>query len=106
MPVLDWARTEWDHKWEDGSTSLFFNKLKFVYFDCYILKREGAEKDYNREELEAAALMDKNITEEEKTEYRKLYTKAEAQPTRWRNNLKYNNQFAYKKAIDEYKMFL
>ena len=68
MPVLDWARTELDHKWEDGSTSLFFNKLKFVYFDCYILKREGAEKDYNREELEAAALMDKNITEEEKSD--------------------------------------
>ena len=68
MPVLDWARTELDHEWEDGATSLFFNKVKFVYFDCYILKREGAEKDYSKEELQAAAEMDKNITENEKKE--------------------------------------
>lgn len=63
MPVLDWARTELDHKWDDGSTSLYFNKVKFVYFDCYILKREGAEKDYSAEELKAAAEMDKTMTD-------------------------------------------
>jgi mannonate dehydratase len=63
MPVLDWARTELDHKWEDGSTSLFFNKVKFVYFDCYILKRENAEADYTDEELCAAAEMDKTMTD-------------------------------------------
>jgi mannonate dehydratase len=63
MPVLDWARTELDHPWEDGSTSLYFNKVKFVYFDCYILKRKGAEADYSDEELAAAAEMDKHMTE-------------------------------------------
>ena len=46
MPVLDWARTELDHPWDDGSTSLYFNRVKFVYFDCYILCRPGAEADY------------------------------------------------------------
>lgn len=66
MPVLDWARTELDHAWEDGSTSLYFNKVKFVYFDCYILKREGAEKDYTAEELAAAAEMDKQMTDADK----------------------------------------
>lgn len=66
MPVLDWARTELDHAWEDGSTSLYFNKVKFVYFDCYILKRDGAEKDYTAEELAAAAEMDKQMTDADK----------------------------------------
>ncbi len=66
MPVLDWARTELDHPWEDGSSSLYFNKVKFVYFDKYILKREGAEADYTAEELAAAAEMDKTMTDEGK----------------------------------------
>ena len=62
MPVLDWARTELDHPWADGSTSLFFNKVKFVYFDKYILKREGCEADYTADELAAAAEMAKTMT--------------------------------------------
>ena len=57
MPVLDWARTELDHPWADGSTSLYFNRVKFVYFDKYILEREGCEADYSAEELEAARTM-------------------------------------------------
>ena len=57
MPVLDWARTELDHPWPDGSTSLYFNRVKFVYFDKYILRRPGCENDYSAEELEAAARM-------------------------------------------------
>lgn len=62
MPVLDWARTELEHPWEDGSSSLYFNKVKFVYFDKYILKRENCEKDYSDAELSAAAEMDKTMT--------------------------------------------
>ena len=62
MPVLDWARTELDHPWEDGSTSLYFNKVKFVYFDRYILKREGAEKDYSAEDNAKADEMAKTMT--------------------------------------------
>lgn len=57
MPVLDWARTELDHPWADGSTSLYFNKVKFVYFDRYILEREGCEVDYTEDELNAAESM-------------------------------------------------
>jgi mannonate dehydratase len=40
MPVLDWARTDLFHEWEDGSSSLYFDKVKFAYFEIYILKRE------------------------------------------------------------------
>lgn len=57
MPVLDWARTELDHPWADGSTSLYFNKVKFVYFDKYILERENCEADYTEDELKAAQTM-------------------------------------------------
>ncbi len=63
MPVLDWARTELDHEWDDGSTSLYFNKVKFVVFDVHILQREGAENDYSPEELEAAAALFKDMNE-------------------------------------------
>lgn len=66
MPVLDWARTDLYYKWEDGSSSLYFDKAKFAYFEIYILEREGAEKDYNSEILEKAEQLKNNITEEEK----------------------------------------
>ena len=55
MPVLDWARTELGHEWEDGDISLFVNKVKFVNFDCDILQRDGAETDYSKKEIKAAA---------------------------------------------------
>lgn len=61
MPVLDWARTELDHPWADGSTSLYFNKVKFVYFDKYILQREGCDADYSKQELDEAAKMRHDI---------------------------------------------
>lgn len=63
MPVLDWARTELEHPWADGATSLYFNKVKFVYFDRYILKRDGAEKDYTDAENAQADEMAKYMTE-------------------------------------------
>ena len=42
MPVIDWIRTDLAHPWEDGTTSLYFNRAEFAYFDIYILEREGA----------------------------------------------------------------
>ena len=46
MPVLDWARTDLSHPNPNGSTNLYFSFPEFAYFDKYILKREGAEKDW------------------------------------------------------------
>ncbi len=51
MPVLDWARTDLEYPNGDGTSNLYFNKAEFAYFDCDILRREGAEKDYDEETL-------------------------------------------------------
>ena len=52
MPVLDWARTELEHPNPDGTSNLYFNRAEFAYFDIHILRREGAEKDWDAETLE------------------------------------------------------
>ncbi len=51
MPVLDWARTELEYPNPDGTSNLYFNRAEFAYFDIHILKREGAEKDYDEETI-------------------------------------------------------
>lgn len=68
MPVIDWIRTDLQHPWPDGSSSLFFDRIRFAYFDLKILEREGAEQDYNQEELAEVKALDKRISEAEKTE--------------------------------------
>ena len=52
MPVLDWARTDLDSPNPDGTTNLYFNRAEFAYFDINILRREGAEADYDAATLE------------------------------------------------------
>lgn len=68
MPVIDWVRTDLQHPWPDGSSSLYYDRVRFAYFDTRILQREGAEKDYTEEELRKVAELDKVITEAEKYE--------------------------------------
>lgn len=66
MPVIDWIRTDLEYPWEDGTSSLYFEKTRFAYFDCHILQRDGAEKDYTPEELARIKELGKTITETEK----------------------------------------
>ena len=68
MPVIDWIRTDLQHPWADGTSSLYFDRIRFAYFDVKILQREGAEADYTAEELQKVAELDKTITEAEKDE--------------------------------------
>lgn len=66
MPVIDWIRTDLHYPWPDGTSSLYYDRIRFAYFDIKILEREGAEKDYTEEELHKVAELDKVITETEK----------------------------------------
>ena len=66
MPVIDWIRTELEYPMGDGTSSLYFDYVRFAYFDLKILCREGAEKDYSADTLAKVEALDMVITEEER----------------------------------------
>jgi mannonate dehydratase len=46
MPVIDWTRTELAAPLPNGARTLRFEAEKCAAFDCFMLKRAGAEDDY------------------------------------------------------------
>jgi mannonate dehydratase len=54
MPVLDWTRTDLNFELPDGSTGLRFDEVSLAMFDCFVLKREGAERDYSETVMKQA----------------------------------------------------
>ena len=65
MPVLYWLRTNVRYQLEDGSTALLHNLEDLVIFDLFILKREGAENDYEPATVESAKRKYSEMQEED-----------------------------------------
>lgn len=68
MPVLDWARTNLQYKDARGGESMLFDYPTFAAFDLFLLKREGAEKDYSAEMVKKAKQVVQTLSEEQKEE--------------------------------------
>ncbi|MCX5516437.1 mannonate dehydratase [Kaistia algarum] len=55
MLILDWTRTDLAVKLPGGARALKLNMNELAAFDCHILKRPGAERDYTPDVLQRAA---------------------------------------------------
>ena len=65
MPVLDWARTDLEWPCADGTGTLYFDKVRFAYFDIHVLGRKNARNDWDEKTLEGVDKLAQTITQAE-----------------------------------------
>ena len=66
-PVIDRISFDINYAQAGEFTSLYPDQVYFAYFDCFILKRKDAEKNYSAKEMQRVYALDKTITEKEKS---------------------------------------
>ena len=54
MPVVDWTRTDIRYPTHRGGLALRFDPLEFAVYDLFVLRRTGAEADYDDAIIERA----------------------------------------------------
>lgn len=67
MPVLDWTRTDLRHELPDGARCMRFDVFDFAVFDIFLLQRNGAEEDFNRDVVNEARIRHSQMSEDDKT---------------------------------------
>ncbi|MGP7796982.1 mannonate dehydratase [Sphingomonas sp. CLY1604] len=65
MPLLDWTRTDLAYPMPDGALALRFDWDAVAAYDLHILRRPGAERDYDDARIAAAAAHHAALSEEE-----------------------------------------
>jgi mannonate dehydratase len=68
MPILDWTRTDLAMPMPGGGTALRFDAMRFCAFDCFMLKREGAEAEHAPDLIARAHDWHEKASEAEKAE--------------------------------------
>lgn len=68
MPVIDWVRTDLERPMPDGTLSLYFDYVRFAWFDIKILAREGAERDFPPEVVEKVEALDRTATDADRAQ--------------------------------------
>lgn len=66
MPVVDWTRTNLELELDDGAKALEFNMSEYIAFDLFMLQRKGAEKDYSKEQIDAAKRKFESMSSEQR----------------------------------------
>ena len=68
MPVLDWTRTDLYFELPSGAKALKYSHTAFAAFELFLLKRKGAETEYNEKEKKDAEKYFKALSDDKKTE--------------------------------------